>query len=470
MDRFPLSFRAALIACIAIGTTGLCATATAAQGAPEAEPLQVFARFKSALDANDLTAAEQHARQLVSVTETKYGPQARELVNPLTNLGTVHFRRGEFAQAEAAYQRAIKLIEGQLSGADRLLIRPLEGMGETWLASGRPAEAEIALRRAVDLSRNLDGLYNSAQLDTVDALIEAFEANGKRAEAEREHQFAFRIAETTFGKRDLRLLEPLDRYGRWYESVGRYSTARGLHARALQLAEELSADKPIVGVPALRGMARTWLLEAIYGPEVEAQPMTEFDDSPDPFLVGRNQSRLNPEGVRALNYSIELIRRATPVDQRLLGDTLAQLGDWYLIAGNAGRANDAYAESYKALAAVSEDAKSLLSSPRLLVYRPPASSLTRMQPADPEGYAIKDVDMRLQIDRSGKVADVTVVNSSAPENSTKAAVLAARRARFAPRISSGEPIDTDGVMLRERMLVKAQPEKSTPAPQASTPD
>lgn len=472
MASLTLPLRAALTV-IALG--GFPSALLAADTAPS-EPLQIFARFKSALEANDLATAGQRAEELVAITEAQRGKDSRELVNPLTNLGTVQFRRGNFAAAEANYQRAIALIEGQVSGADRLLIRPLQGLGETWLASNRPADAATALKRAVDLSRNLDGLYNADQLDAVDALIEAYEKMGAKAEAEREHQYAFRIAETNFGKRDLRLVEPLDRYARFFESVGRYATARGLHARALQLAEELSAAKPVVGVPALRGLARTWLLEAIYGPEVEAQPAFEFNDGGDPFVNNANQARLNSEGLRALSFALDVVNRSKPVDLRQLGELHAQIGDWYLISGNLGRAYASYGDSWKALsnAAVATGTpqlRALLESPRVLVYRAPSASASRMRVQNSDDYAVKDVEMRLKVGKDGKVLDVVVANTAAPENSTKAAMLAARKTRFAPRIVDGEPAETEGVVLREQLMVRIQrsPQASSSDPPAATP-
>lgn len=472
MAGLTLPLRAALTV-IALGV--FPSALLAADTAPS-EPLQIFARFKSALEANDLATAGQRAEELVSITEAQRGKDSRELVNPLTNLGTVQFRRGNFAAAEANYQRAIALIEGQVSGADRLLIRPLQGLGETWLASNRPADAATALKRAVDLSRNLDGLYNADQLDAVDALIEAYEKMGAKAEAEREHQYAFRIAEANFGKRDLRLVEPLDRHARFFESVGRYATARGLHARALQLAEELSAEKPVVGVPALRGLARTWLLEAIYGPEVEAQPAFELNDGGDPFVNNANQARLNAEGLRALSFALDVVNRSKPVDLRQLGELHAQIGDWYLISGNLGRAYASYGDSWKALsnAAVATGTpqlRALLESPRVLVYRAPSASASRMRVQNSDDYAVKDVEMRLKVGKDGKVLDVVVANTAAPENSTKAAMLAARKTRFAPRIVDGEPAETEGVVLREQLMVRIQrsPQASSSDPPAATP-
>ncbi|MBM4209045.1 MAG: tetratricopeptide repeat protein [Gammaproteobacteria bacterium] len=466
MAGISLPIRAALTL-IALGS---CPSALLAADAAPNESLQIFARFKSALEANDLATGGQRAEELVTLTEVQHGKDSRELVNPLTNLGTVQFRRGNFAAAEAHYQRAIALIEGQVSGADRLLIRPLQGLGETWLVTNRPADAATALKRAVDLSRNLDGLYNAEQLDTVDALIEAYENIGAKAEAEREHQYAFRIAETSFGKRDLRLVEPLDRYARFFESVGRYATARGLHARALQLAEELSADKPVVGIPALRGLARTWLLEAIYGPEVEAQPAFELNDGGDPFVNNANQTRLNSEGLRALTFAVDIVNRSKPVDQRQLGELHAQIGDWYLVSGNLGRAYASYADSWKALsnaatASGTPQLRALLESPRVLVYRAPSGAVSRMKVQSPDDYAIKDIEMRLKVGKDGKVQDVVVASTAAPENSTKAAVLAARKTRFAPRIVEGEPAETEGVVLREQLMIRIQR-----SPQASSSD
>jgi hypothetical protein len=228
----------------------------------------------------------------------------------------------------------------------------------------------------------------------------------------------------------------------------------------------LSADKPVVGVPALRGLARTWLLEAIYGPEVEAQPAFEVNDAGDPFGANAGQSRLNSEGLRALSFAVEIVNRSKPVDSRLLGETLAQIGDWHLVSGSLGRANAAYVESWKALEAAGPEARMLLEAPRVLVYRAPSSSVARMRAGNPDDYAVRDVEMRLKVGADGRVDDAEVANSDAPENSTKAALLAARKTRFAPRLANGEPVETEGVVLREKLLIRIQRER----PAAETPE
>ncbi|MFN5011909.1 MAG: hypothetical protein ACK5F5_11950 [Gammaproteobacteria bacterium] len=455
MDRLALPLRTALIGLVL--SAGLASAVAVAQ--PADERLAAHDKLRAALESGRLDDAAAQAATVVSLTEARFGAGSRELVNPLTNAGTVAFRRGDLPAAEAAYRRAVSLIEGKAAGADRDLMRPLVGLGETWLAAGRPAEAVVALKRAVDLSRNLDGLYNPAQLDIVDPLIEGYVAIGAEAEADREHQFAFRVAEGAYGRNDPRMLDPLDRLARWRESQLRFTTARGLHARALQIAEQSARSAPLAGVPAMRGLSRTWLGEAIHGPEVSETAAPEMTSGiNDPFTAPAGGGRLNPDGERVLRYAVELIRATEPVDQGLLGETLAQLGDWHLLAGAVNRSAAAYAEAWKALVAAGAGRKDLLERPRLLIYRAPPTAASRLAPPDPDEYTARDVELLLRVGRDGKVLDARLPDGSEPDALVRSVMFAARKARYAPRIEAGVPAETDGMVFRERMLIKASRE------------
>jgi len=435
MDRFTLPLREALTRRLGqrirpgfVAALGcLLALTQPALASPELERGELYLRFKSAFEAGDWASAEERAAALVRLIESSGKDSARELVNPLTNLGTVAFRRSNFDVAIEHYNRAIQLIDGERAGADSLLIRPLHGLGESLLAKGMAGEAVIHLKRAVDVSRNVDGLFNPAQIDIVDALIEAYVATGQLTDAEREHQYAFRIAETTFGKNDLRLLEPLDRYARWFESIGRYTTARGLHD----------------------------------GPEVEPEtPVREANEASGPFLSAAGAGRLNADGERALRFALEIVADSKPRDDRLYADTLVQFGDWYLISGSTQRAQANYLEAAKVLSAAGAGAERLLENPRLLVYRAPAASSSRFKPDDPTQHALHDIEFALDVGTDGKVMDAKVVSSTAPEATTRAALIAARKARYGPRVSGTEVVATTSVPLREKVWVKAAQAKN----------
>ena len=164
----------------AVATLALAVAALAAPGTTRAvtdtERFEVYQSFRTAFDAARFTDALPFAQRLVALTEEQYGAEDRQLVNPLTNLGTVYYRLGDYPNAETTYLRALRLIEGKLAGADRMLMRPLVGLGETYLATKQHAEGATALKRAVDLSRNLDGLFNVEQLEILDPLIECYVA------------------------------------------------------------------------------------------------------------------------------------------------------------------------------------------------------------------------------------------------------------------------------------------------------
>src|SRR5690606_31674123 len=169
------------------------------------------------------------------------------------------------------------------STTDRARLRPLQGLGLTYARSDQPAPAAEALKHALDLSRNLDGLYNPEQLDFIRALIDVYVAQNRLEDAEREHQYAFRVAETAYGKGDPRMLPAYDFLARWYEYVGRYATARVEHMRALRLAEATSGRGSVPTIEPLRGIARAYRLEYLYGPEVTQESTAE---SPTLFNTG----------------------------------------------------------------------------------------------------------------------------------------------------------------------------------------
>ena len=452
----------ATVAAALLATGGAVLAPQVALAVTDTERQDVYKSFRSEFDAARYTAALPVAQRLVELTEQQYGPEDRQLVNPLTNLGTVYYRLGDYPAAETAYLRAVRLIEGKLAGADRMLMRPLTGLGETYLATRQYAQAATALKRAVDLSRNLDGLFNPEQLDILDPLIESYIALDRMPDAEKENQYAFRVAESAFGRNDLRMLEPLDRLARWNEFVGRYTTARGLHARALMIAESAAGRGTPQSVASLRGLARTYYLEFIYGPEETEAPPDPFQNTSAMPQIGQD-NRLNPDGERALRFALDALSKAEPVDRRARGETLVELGDWYLIGGAQAKATDAYRSGWKDLESVGNDAAALLQAPRRLAYRPPSASIARARPDDPGNYEERYVEVRFKVLPDGKVADVETVSTDAPAAIEKATLFAVRKARYAPRLENGEAVPTEGVTLRERVLVKAPQVAPAPA-------
>lgn len=452
-------------------------TAAAPAAAPPAtakddERIGAYRQFRSAFDARRYADALPLAEKVEQLTEQQHGAEDRALVNPLCNLATVQFRLRNYTDAISIYQRAVSIIDAKATAGDQLLVRPLHGLGETYLALKQYPEAAVTLKRALDLSRNLNGLFNVDQLVIVDGLIDAYIQLDRTADADKEHQYAFRVAETAYGRNDLRLLGPIDRLARWHEYNGRYTTARTLHARGLQLAEAKAGGGTIQSVDPLRGLARSYLLEFLYGPEEVAVSPTD-----DPFAApaatdANGNARLNPEGERALKLAVLILAKVKPTNHAKLGATLMDLGDYDLLGNSMPMALDAYRQAWTEFNANGNTA--MLQAPRRISYRPPSSSVTRARPAKPDEYEERFVEARFTVSREGKVTEAVVDASDANPAVEKAVLSAVRKARFGPRIEAGQPVETKGVTLRERVLVrKAAPPAITapgtsPAPPATS--
>lgn len=429
------------------------ASAQAGAAVTDADRQQLYKQFRELFDARRYQEALPVAEKLVTATQEQYGERDRALVNPLTNLGTVHYRLKDYAAAEQDYARSVEILEITASSTDRQFLRPLHGLGAAHFAEGEFVDASVNLKRAIDLSRNLDGLFNIEQLSILDPLIASYIQLDLQADAEKEQQYALRVAESAYGKTDIRMLKPLDRYGRWLEQLGRYTTARLLYARALTIAEQSGGRGSVLGVDPLLGIARSYRLEFVNGseePSATPDPFGQQDVAPLPLEGGQ---RLNPDGERALRLALNAIDKSNPVDHKKRGETLIELGDWYASAGAFTKGVEVYREAWKDLSQV--NALAALDVPRMLAYRPPASSVRRSR-LDSDESEERFVEVRYTVTKEGRTDNIETVNSDAAESSQKAVVSAMKKARYAPRIANGEPVDTPGVTWRERLLIKTK--------------
>lgn len=419
----------------------------------DADRQQVYKEFRELFDAHKYTESLPVAQKLVAMTEQQYGDKNRALVNPLTNLGTVHYRLKDYTSAEQEYGRSVEILDATASSTDRAFLRPLHGLGAAHFAEGEFVDASVNLKRAIDLSRNLDGLFNIEQLQILDPLIASYIQLDLTADAEKEQQYALRVAETAYGKTDVRMLKPLDRYGRWLEQLGRYTTARLLYARALTIAEQAGGRGSVLGVDPLLGIARSYRLEFVNGteePTGNPDPFGQQDVAPLPLEGGQ---RLNPDGERALRLALNAIEKADPVDHKKRGETLTELGDWYASAGSFTKGVEVYKEAWKELNAAGSTA--LLDKPRMLAYRPPASSARRSR-LDSDESEERFVEVRYTVTKDGRTDHVETVSSDAADSSQKAVISAMKKARYAPRMENGEPVDTTDVVWREKLLIKTK--------------
>src|SRR5437667_327225 len=314
-------------------------------------------------------------------------------------------------------------------------------------------DASVTLQRALDLSRNLDGLLNPGQLTILDPLIGSLVSLERHSEADREFQYAVRVAESAWGSTDPRVVRPVDRYAHWLEHMGRYPSARAQYARALTVGEGAGTRAARLVIEPLLGIARTYRLEATNGNEEEgAQYVDPFAQSGFGMTSDRGPRGLNPDGEKALLLALQTIDRMRPVDHQVRGKTLMELGDWYLCADQTDKSLARYREAWKELEQAGSTAP--LDEPRQLAYRAPASSVTRSPLAERTNAEEHSVEATFTVTRDGHATNVTTNSSDASTGQQRLVPVAVKRARYAPRLLNGEPAETHGVTLIEKLLTK----------------
>ena len=428
-----------------------CLRAAPAHAVTDADRLAVYKEFRSQFDARKYAEAQPLAQRLVALTEEQYGAEDLALTNPLTNLATVHYKLGQYPAAIENYQRTLRILQAKSTIADKQQIRPLHGLGVAFMGARDPESAVVALKRAADLSRNTDGLFNINQVEFIDALIDAYEATGRFLEAEKESLYALRVEEAAYGRNSVKLLGRLDKLALWYESSRRYTTQRNIYERALGILARNAPENDLRRVLPLRGIARSFRLEAFYGVE-GADTGASFNSGNTGAAVFQDGSQQR-RGESSLTTALDVINSNTPVNEQMRGEVLADLGDWFLISNALRRAYDSYAEAWKALSSVSNTKP--LESPRVLAYRPSISSIERSQ-VDPAEAVVKVVELRFKVDRDGRIDEVTSPTTDVPENIVRNSVASMKRSRYAPRIENGVAVPTDNVVFYERVLVKVQ--------------
>ena len=154
--------------------------------APPDERIAAYQEFRRSFDAGDYAAALPAATQVVELTRNQFGKDARELANPLTNLGTTHYRLRRFGEALDSYREAVTVLELAGNATDERLVRPLHGMGAALRGLERDAEAIVPFRRAVEILRNREGLYTATQLPLLKELVACHTTAGQLADANRD--------------------------------------------------------------------------------------------------------------------------------------------------------------------------------------------------------------------------------------------------------------------------------------------
>jgi tetratricopeptide (TPR) repeat protein len=155
------------------------------------EALAADAAHMAALAAGDHAEMVAWTRRGVELAERATDPDARSWLGPLlNNLGWACFAAGQYEEALAAFQRALRAREGDPGRRTEIEIARY-AVAKTLRVLGRPAAAAALLEEAVSWTRTVgepDGWFH-------EELAEAYAALGRQADARQQARLALPLLE-----------------------------------------------------------------------------------------------------------------------------------------------------------------------------------------------------------------------------------------------------------------------------------
>lgn len=187
------------------------------------------------------------ARRALEAAEGARPPDERKVALSSGLLGRLQHELGMFRDAEANYQRALRLAETIPDFATGELSRNLERMADLYRAKNKPELAEPLLRRSVELSSENRQPDDKRTAKSVNKLADIYFEHGNYAMAEPFYARSLSLLEKAVDANDPELLRVRNSLADTYFHQKLFSQALALYQISLPVLERQSTkDDPLV--------------------------------------------------------------------------------------------------------------------------------------------------------------------------------------------------------------------------------
>jgi CHAT domain-containing protein len=259
-----------------------------------------------------------------------------------------------YADAQAAAQQAIALIEATLGKDVPQLAEPLSLLGDAVRMLGDVAGGEELQRRALALYEKAGAQESGYYAQVLYRLADVLRMRAKFAEALAAQERLAGLYQKLYGPSTAALAVCLSAQAELQRLLGRAHQALPLHDRAIAMAQATQGKQHAYTASLMQAKATTWAALGEYPRAVagftEALEIMEIALGPEHMWVGQVANNLGLELVHVgeLARAEQLFARALAIDQKTLGPThpfvaavLANQGD---VALARGRLDDAEAK------------------------------------------------------------------------------------------------------------------------------
>ncbi len=148
----------------------------------------------AALKKGDLGTAEVKLREAVYEAK-KFGDADPRLAANLNNLGSIYFLQGNYAAAEAFYERALRIRQKMLKPLDLDLATSLFNMGSLRARQNRLEEAAQLYRQALEIQEQVLGPEHEYLAALLEKYAESLRGTSRYQEARAAEERARKIKE-----------------------------------------------------------------------------------------------------------------------------------------------------------------------------------------------------------------------------------------------------------------------------------
>lgn len=370
------------------------------------------ARRDAYLRAREFPAALEPAEAIVAAQREQREP---EYPADLAALGLINAELRDIDDAVNHLIEAIDIVEDAEGEYSVALVEYYRGLGRVYIKSGQYQQAIVTLEQGQHISQRNLGLFNVEQSPLLDDLTTAYLGLGNTLEAKDTQVERLNNAIRRYGAGDPRVIPYRYTLGKYYEQSRLPESAGEQYEEVLKAQEErLGAADPGLLAP--------------------LRELVAID-----MLVAQGADPARRDRLAAL---VEQNPDAPPVERGL---SLAALGDWATVTGDAAAAGNYYRQAWSALRAAPEvDVAGYFSKPAMLDFVPPLSPVDRNERSRP--YTWTEIALEFDVTADGLPAGVRVVT----RDPTMTSLLSrySRRLRethFRPRLVDGEPVATTNV-------------------------
>jgi tetratricopeptide (TPR) repeat protein len=360
----------------------------------------------------DFDAALNPAKAIIDAQQVQRDPL---YPSDIAALGLIEGELRQTDEAIAHLLEAIELVEAAEGTYSPTLVDYYRSLGRAYIKGAQYPEAIATLEQAQHISQRNHGLFNVEQSPLLDDITTAYLGLGDTIEARNIQLERLDNAVRRFGVTDPRVIPFRYVLANYYERSRLPESAREQYEEVLKAQELRLGDTD---------------------PELLA-PLRE--------LVGIDL--LVSQGADATNRDrlASLLEQSQDIDAVERSLSLALLGDWAIVTGDAITAQDYYQQAWNALSSSPDnDVASHFSKPVMLDFIAPLSPVDRAERRRP--YAWGEIVLEFDVSAAGLPTDVRVLTRN--ESTTSILARYSRRMRethFRPRLVDGMPVATTNV-------------------------